>query len=139
MRLASIEIRNFRAVRSLTLPLDPELTVFHGRNANGKTSILAAIAVGLGIIPSILTGRGGMNFRKSKDIRAGETTAYVRLQTLDGLEWARAASQVGGLLALHSARFPGMKELREALTVLAEDLKEGREVTLPIFAFYDTD
>jgi len=139
MRLASVEIENFRAVRSLRLPLDPELTVLHGKNANGKTSVLAAIAVGLGIIPSILTGRGGMSFRKSNDIRAGETTAYVRLQTADGLEWIRAASQVGGLLAVHAGGFPGVKKLREALIPLAEDLKEGREVTLPIFAFYDTD
>ncbi|OAD19851.1 hypothetical protein THIOM_004490, partial [Candidatus Thiomargarita nelsonii] len=48
MKLNHITIENFRAIKQLECPLDPQLTVLHGNNAAGKTTILDAIAVGLG-------------------------------------------------------------------------------------------
>ena len=50
MKLKSVEIENFRAIDELRLPLHPTLTVLHGDNAHGKTSVLSAIAVGLASI-----------------------------------------------------------------------------------------
>ena len=55
MKLKSIEIENYRAIEQLTLPLDPSLTVLYGPNGQGKTSVLSAIAVGLGAIPELLS------------------------------------------------------------------------------------
>ena len=52
MKLKAVEIENFRAIEKLTLSLDPQLTVLHGANAHGKTSVLSAVAVGLGAIPT---------------------------------------------------------------------------------------
>ncbi|MDE0225814.1 MAG: AAA family ATPase [Gammaproteobacteria bacterium] len=40
MKLRSVEIENFRAIKYLKLSLDESLTVFHGDNAHGKTSVL---------------------------------------------------------------------------------------------------
>ena len=48
MKLKSVEIENYRAIEKLKLPLNPSLTVLHGDNGYGKTSVLSAIAVGLG-------------------------------------------------------------------------------------------
>ena len=48
MKLKSVEIENYRAIEKLSLTLDPSLTVLHGDNGYGKTSVLSAIAVGLG-------------------------------------------------------------------------------------------
>lgn len=48
MKLKSVGIENYRAIEKLELPLDPSLTVLHGDNGYGKTSVLSAIAVGLG-------------------------------------------------------------------------------------------
>ena len=48
MKLKSVEIENYRAIEHLSLTLDPSLTVLHGDNGYGKTSVLSAIAVGLG-------------------------------------------------------------------------------------------
>ena len=48
MKLKSVEIENYRAIEKLKLSLDPSLTVLHGDNGYGKTSVLSAIAVGLG-------------------------------------------------------------------------------------------
>ena len=56
MKLARVEIENYRAIRKLNLPLHPGLTVFYGDNGHGKTSVLSAIATGLGGIPMFLPG-----------------------------------------------------------------------------------
>ena len=48
MRLTKVEIENYRGIKELSLPLDPKLTVLHGGNGCGKTSILTAIALALG-------------------------------------------------------------------------------------------
>lgn len=48
MKLKSVKIENYRAIEKLELPLDPSLTVLHGANGCGKTSVLSAIAVGVG-------------------------------------------------------------------------------------------
>lgn len=45
MKLKAVQIENYRAIKALTLNLDPQLTVLHGANACGKTSILNAIAL----------------------------------------------------------------------------------------------
>ena len=48
MKLKSVKIENYRAIDKLELMLDPSLTVFHGANGCGKTSVLSAIAVVVG-------------------------------------------------------------------------------------------
>ena len=40
--------RTTGAIERLDLPLHPRLTVLHGDNGHGKTSVLTAIAAGLG-------------------------------------------------------------------------------------------
>ena len=45
MKLKAVQIENYRAIKALTLNLDPQLTVLHGANGCGKTSILTAIAL----------------------------------------------------------------------------------------------
>ena len=79
MKLASVEIENFRAVTRLVLPLDSRLTVLHGANAHGKTSVLRAIAVGLGLNPSLFPGVVGVRFSEG-DRRRGAKTMRVALR-----------------------------------------------------------
>ena len=43
MKLKSVEIDNYRKIEHLRLPLDAELTVLHGGNTCGRTSVLTAI------------------------------------------------------------------------------------------------
>ena len=47
MKVGPVTIENYRGINSLTLPLHPQLTVLHGANGSGKTSILTAIALAL--------------------------------------------------------------------------------------------
>lgn len=143
MKLQTVEIENFRAIRSLTLPLDPALTVLHGNNANGKTSVLSAIAVGLGVVPSLLGRHGGISF-KDTDRRTGSSGASVSLEVLDeplGLRWTRYQTERGGVALKSNTRrlLPGATGLRDYLKELTEATEANENPTIPVFAFYDTD
>ena len=87
MKLERVEIRNYRAIEKLDLPLDPDLTVLHGANGHGKTSVLGAIAAGLGSIPMLLPEVSGVRFLKTD--RHGQRPLRVMLRTRDGIEWER--------------------------------------------------
>jgi predicted ATP-binding protein involved in virulence len=143
MKLQTVTIKNFRAIRSLTLPLDSALTVLHGNNANGKTSVLSAIAVGLGVIPTLLARNGGISF-KDTDRRTGSSGASVSLEVLGepfGLRWTRHQTGRGGvaLQSNTSKLLPGAKGLRDYLKELTEATEANESPTIPVFAFYDTD
>lgn len=49
MRIDSIQIDNFRGIEHLDLKFDPRFTLLVGDNGSGKTSILSAVSVALGI------------------------------------------------------------------------------------------
>ncbi len=130
MKLKCVEIENYRAIEKLDLPLDPDLTVFHGANGHGKTSVLSAIAVGLGSIPTLLPEVSGIGFRKTD--RRGQQPLRVALHTLDGIEWER---RMAGQRKLTRRR-----PLQEALdAIVAADSEGAAPRDLPIVAFYDTD
>ena len=134
MKLKAVEIENFRAIEKLTLSLDPQLTVLHGANAHGKTSMLSAIAVGLGAIPTRLPGVSGINFRKT-DLREGAQSVRVALTPIDGHAWRRIRTKQGRALA----GVRGLEWLREQTGKLVDADREGPPIDLPIVAFYDTD
>ena len=132
MKLKQVEIENFRAISMLSLPLDSDLTVLYGKNADGKTSVLSAIAVGLGSIPRLLPDVSGIDFR-ANDLR-GRGPMRVRLTTRQGIAWNRQRYSEG-------KRTAATKELQDFLSSIVEaDRDEGsKPVDLPIVAYYDTD
>ena len=130
MKLRSVEIENFRAIKQLKLLLDDSLTVFHGNNAHGKTSALAAIAAALGAIPTLLPGVAGVSFRDSDRSQSAKYVS-VKLKTTDGVEWAQRKGGVRQPVDGHS--------LREEIDGIISADEEDRAIDLPIVAFYDTD
>ena len=138
MKLQSVDIHGFRAISSLKIPFDQQLTVLHGNNAHGKTSVLSAIAVGLGLIPTLLVGSGGIGFRKT-DLRNRERFSLVELAAIDGPTWSRWESRYGGALRADTPRWVGTKPLRDYVGQIAELIKSDEQANIPVFAFYDTD
>ena len=142
MKLALIKIQNFRAIETLEMRPDPQLTVLHGDNAHGKTSVLSAIAMGLGAIPTSLPGVTGIGFKKS-DRRDGSEYTRVLLKTTDGVAWEqRVGRRLGWQEEPNQAHLADtsrpLRELRnwlnrEALTAW------GQHIDLPIVGYYDTD
>ena len=130
MKLERVEIENCRAIEKLDLTLDPDLTVFHGANGHGKTSVLGAIAAGLGSIPTLLPEVSGVGFRDT-DLR-GQRPLRVMLRTRDGIEWDRRRLGPRGKAS--------RRELKWAMEkIVAADREEAASLDLPIVAFYDTD
>ncbi len=64
-----LHIQNFRGIREASITLDPRVTVFFGRNAAGKTTVLDALAIGLGAITARVPRVAGREFGKAGDIR----------------------------------------------------------------------
>lgn len=130
MKLARVEIENYRAIEKLDLPLHPGLTVLHGDNGHGKTSVLSAIATGLGSIPEQLPNVPSIGFLKSD--RRGLQQLRVGLTAADGVAWER---RVGG-----PRRRNVLRELKEAMDAIVNaDREAAGPLDLPIVAFYDTD
>ena len=137
MKLRSVEIENFRAIKHLKLSLDESLTVFHGDNAHGKTSVLSAIAVGLGWIPTLLPEVTSVSFRDS-DRHHSAKYVRVTLETTDKLRWSRRKGRLRKRRAKRTPRI-GTRSLRAAISDIVDADDEGRPIDLPIVAFYDTD
>ena len=134
MKLKSVEIENYRAIEKLKLPLDPSLTVLHGENGYGKTSVLSAIAVGLGAILEFFSRRLDIDFC-SEDLREGAEDPRVSITAMDGTSWERQGVRKDE----DQEEEKGLSQLNNLLEDLDNSIMEGQPVDLPIAAFYSTD
>ena len=131
MKLERVIIENYRAIERLELPLHPQLTVLHGDNGHGKTSVLNGIAVGLGSIMRFLPYVSSVDFRKS-DRRSWQTPG-VGLVSTNGVKWERG-------IVFSGRRRVGLRELQSAINKITDADRSGdATIALPIIALYDTD
>ena len=143
MKLKFVEIENYRGIDELQLPIHPSLTVLHGDNAHGKTSVLSAIAAGLGMIPRMLPGVSGINLRKA-DQRVSHRPMRVCLTTTEGIGWRRGTAEPSGRTPFRRLGFRRLaiveRTLREEIDAIVNGECEGHEPKdLPIVVFYDTE
>ena len=129
MRLKRALIENYRAITRLELDLHPQMNVFFGGNAKGKTTVLNAIAVGLGSILQLIPAVSAIGFRK-KD-RRGVQPARVALEAIDGTRWERIRG-VRRMSLVHA-----LKERLEPFIEVGQAAQSSDD--LPIVAFYDTE
>lgn len=138
MRLRSVTIDNFRAVKHLELAsLDERLTVFHGDNGQGKTSVLRAIAVGLGAVPMLLPEVPGIGFLDA-DKRRSSRFVRVALETTSGVVWERQKGRVPSTRA-GQPEWAGLRTLRAKMESILDTDEQGAGIDLPIVAFYGAD
>ena len=150
MKLDQVTIENYRAIERLRLPLHPRLTVLHGDNGHGKTSVLAGIVVGLGSIPRLLPEVSSIDFLKTD--RRRMLPHLVELITDDGMVWQRRKNfgvRPPSGTRRHIATLPlphdgnpnyGLRELRDVMAeIVAADIAGEAPIDLPIVAFYDTE
>ena len=146
MKLKSVEIENYRAIERMELLLDPQLTVLYGSNAHGKTSVLNAIAVGLGAVPLLLPDVSGISFLKH-DRQEGSKFTRVSLTTTDetkNIKWERTSGATKKRM-WSSKNYVGWEAPRYPLRDLKHWLEKnamaawGAPVDLPIMVFYDTE
>ena len=145
MKLKFVEIENFRAIEKIHLSLHPNITVLHGANAHGKTSLLSAIAVGLGAVPTLLPDVSGIKFQK-KDRGDGKGCTRVLMTTTEDITWERtsgAKRKTGWSWNKDKIQEPTLKypqrDLKQWLSGTALKGWGGTNIDLPILAFYDTE
>jgi predicted ATP-binding protein involved in virulence len=74
MKLSKIEITNFRCFETLTIPLRPDINVFVGVNAAGKTTILDALAIAL---YDVIAAGGGKQRRTDQGVTLRPTDIHI--------------------------------------------------------------
>ena len=138
MKLKSVTIENYRAIENLDLSLDQSLTVLHGANGHGKTSVLSAIAVGLVGAVNFL----GPHLHKSnidfseEDWREGAASPRIAVESMDGTIRERQGDEAIDEQK-EAQRIAGNDAYRLGLDeVLAT---KEREKDIPIVAFYGTE
>ena len=138
MKLKSVEIENYRAIEKLSLPLDPSLTVLHGDNGYGKTSVLSAIAVGLGseeILGPFLDTF--IDFCEG-DWREDAEAPRVSLTEMRGNTWDRQGTR--SVLEQEKAEQAMLIHREHLETGLIKQSQENKEnKNIPIGVLYGTD
>ena len=131
MKLEKVIIENYRAIERLELPLHPQLTVLHGNNGEGKTSVLSTIAVGLSGIHRLLPNAVGIDFQETD--RRKMLPLMVGLTAVSGMTWRRRSS-------FGRRQSNTLRQLEEFVgRITAADKAAEPPLDLPIVAFYDTD
>ena len=136
MKLKSVEIENYRAIEKLKLPLDPSLTVLHGDNGYGKTSVLSAIAVGLGHEGMLGPFLEVFIDFCEEDWREGAGSPRVSLTSTDGNVFERQGTRS------ESERKKAEEEMsahRENLEKALVENSRAESKDMPIGALYGTD
>ncbi|MBN1877358.1 MAG: AAA family ATPase [Anaerolineae bacterium] len=83
MRLARVEIENFRHIEALTLDFTDALqrvrdvSLIVGPNASGKTTVLDAMGIGLGLVTQFYYNRPGLDITPPAIVRRGTVQARV--------------------------------------------------------------
>ena len=149
MKVLELHIQNFRGFREQTFRFSDQFTVLIGDNGTGKTAILEALAVGVG---SFLLGIDRMSSRtiQPDEIRRVKyhveegDAGWVEPQfpvsvSCAGVvsereaEWSRSIEGEGGHTTTKDAR-----QIVEIARDLQQMVRDGRQVLLPLIAYYGT-
>ena len=136
MKLKSVEIENYRAIEKLKLPLDPSLTVLHGDNGYGKTSVLSAIAVGLGHEAMLGPFLDVFIDFCEEDWRKGTENPRVSLTSMDGNVFERQGTKS---VSEQEKAKEKMSAYRENLEKVLVENSRAENNNMPIGVLYGTD
>ena len=149
MRIDKLEIRNFKKFNELTLTLHPQLTVLVGRNAAGKTTVLDALAVSMGVWlvdpPDTMLQNSRRNILEKEihlhAVQRGDRTQFQQSRPVV----ISATGQIGAWTGTWTRKISegGVRtsnaEAQEALNVIQgiyEKAQRGDAVLCPILAYY---
>jgi predicted ATP-binding protein involved in virulence len=160
--IKKVVIEDFRGIRHMELDLGPKVTVLFGANAAGKTTIIDAIGVGLGVYASRMpktkgeTKAKGRGFAKLGDVRVPWKTrpdvrersgitklcASVILHAANEVEWgvtgwASAALRKGRISKIGPTRL--YKAVDPLIVEALEAAPETLPSPLPLVASYGTE
>lgn len=133
IKVSQVQLSNFRGYTDFTISLHESLTVLVGENGAGKTSILEAIACGLGPFLTAMPDAKGKLIRRS-DIHIGPNgisdSARISIDTASSLSWDLATKGADkNVIAKIGTR---------ALSEYAQQLVDS-DKPYPLIAYYGTN
>lgn len=150
MRIDRLTVQNFKKFREQALGLHPQFTLLAGDNGSGKTSVLDALAVSLGVwlveVPDTTLSNSRRNILgteiRLEPSREGDRTQFRecrpvvvhaegRIGEREGVAWARQIRE-GGARTTNA-------DAREALAIVKDLYRrdgEGEPVLCPVLAYY---
>lgn len=149
MRINRLTVQNFKKFAQLTIELHPQFTLFVGKNGTGKTSVLDAAAVAMGIWLTEITDTTLSNSRRSilpKEIRlesipTGDRAIFHEQLPVEvaadgfigtsAVSWIRQIPKGGKQTTDRDA-----KDARHAVANLVAAAESGQEVLCPVLAYY---
>lgn len=132
LKISEVSISNFRGYSHFRVPLHSSLSVLVGENGAGKTSILEAVACGLGPFLTAMPDAKGKLIKKSDiHVNANGVASYARItiETTSSLSWDLVAKGAG------TAEAPKLGTA--ALTSYASQLVDSQS-EFPLIAYYGT-
>lgn len=133
IKVSQVQLLNFRGYKEFTIPLHDSLTVLVGENGAGKTSILEAIACGLGPFLTAMPDAKGKLIRRS-DIHVGNDgiadSARISIDTTSSLSW--------DLVTKGADKNTAAKIGTRALSDYAQQLVDTNK-QYPLIAYYGTN
>jgi predicted ATP-binding protein involved in virulence len=155
--LRKVNIKNFRGIREIELELAPDVTVIFGSNAAGKTSVLDALAIGLGAIVACIPKSAKISFKTRGDIRVpwlnnpenqeekGVEQPYsqIFITCENGIKWDAVKLRSAGDRSAISERI-GQNSLHKIIEPLvSQAVSGGRDArwqwSMPLVAAYGTE
>ena len=149
MRIDQLLVRNFKKFEEQTFDLHPQFTLLVGDNGSGKTSVLDALAVSLGVWlvekPDTILQNSGRNIQ-AKDIRLKPFREGDRFQFQEC--WpvvVQATGQIGqnNVIWARQIREGGKNttntSAKEALAIVKgiyQKVAAGEKVICPVLAYY---
>jgi predicted ATP-binding protein involved in virulence len=141
MKISKITIDNFRSKDHLQVLLGNQLTLLIGENGSGKTSILDALALGLGAFTSHLPKVSGVNPKQS-DIRQNnnELASYmrIRMESSNEIIWDRTSRRDKSTKT--ASTIPpsfGLVNLKRYIDQqIIDPFNDNTPFTLPVFSYY---
>ena len=141
MQIKQININNFRGKKNLEMNLGSRLTLLVGENGSGKTTILDAIAIGLGAILSHLPKVTGITYTNNDLMQEGERKApfsRIKLKANNNIEWDRTLRRDKSKKTL--TKIPsalGLSSLRKVIDeTIIDPYNENNDFILPVYSYY---
>lgn len=136
MKLASIELKNFRGMEDIRLPLaEGQVTLIAGVNGAGKSTVVDAAALMLSWVVARIrhAGTSGRAILED-DINNQANDAQIRIVTTEGVHWALSKTRKGHVRQVEPS---DLKFVSSYALELQEQISSQKEqCSIPVFAYY---
>lgn len=141
MQIKQTIISNFRGKKNLDINLGRRLTLLVGENGSGKTTILDAIAIGLGAFFSHLPKVTGITFKNNDLLVEGERKApFARIKIIanNNIEWDRTLRRDKSKKTLKKIPSAiGLSSLKKFIDgKIIDPYNENKDFALPLYSYY---